>query len=63
MHARNEHEQLHQDGHNLNSFKLALEVNLPWSTFTVKDPPAEDSQAYCSSSLFLVMTTTFSATR
>lgn len=33
------------------------------STLTVKEPPADDSQAYCSSSLCLVITVTFSATR
>ena len=36
---------------------------LPVSVLTVKDPPAEDSQAYCSSSLCLVITVTFSATK
>ena len=30
---------------------------------TVKEPPAADSHVYCSSSLFLEVTTTFSATR
>ena len=35
----------------------------PVSVLTVKDPPAEESQAYCSSSLCLVITVTFSATK
>ena len=33
------------------------------SLVTVNEPPACDSQRYCSSSLCLVYTTTFSATR
>ena len=38
-------------------------IGSPWSAQTVKELPAEDSQAYCSSLLCFVITTTFSATR
>lgn len=46
------------------SYVYNYNLSLPdVSTLTVKDPPADDSQMYCSSSLCLVMTVTLSATR
>lgn len=50
-------------------FAVVLATGTPVATFstltwvTVKEPPAEDSQVCCSSSLFFEVTVTLSATR
>ncbi len=43
--------------------RLAKQHGYPVLVWTVNEPPAADFQMYCSSSLFLVMTSTVSATR